>query len=86
MWDQPYGIKLNGKIINNICYADDTVILTDNHQDLKQLLQKSDETGGVYDLRTNVRKDKWMMITKQFHGLVLTINKENIVTVIRFNR
>ena len=34
----PEGIKLNGKTINNIRYADDTVILASSLEDLQTLL------------------------------------------------
>lgn len=34
------GIKLNGELINNIRYADDTAILANDTEDLQLLLQK----------------------------------------------
>ena len=39
----PEGIKINGKTIHNIRYADDTVILASSLEDLQTLLEKMKE-------------------------------------------
>ena len=38
--DDNYGIKIGGQIISNLRYADDTVILADNHEDICLLWNK----------------------------------------------
>ena len=40
----PKGIKINGETINNIRYADDTVILASSLEDLQTLLEKINAT------------------------------------------
>lgn len=42
------GIKVNGENINNIRYADNTVLLTDRIKELQELLSKVDQTSDEY--------------------------------------
>ena len=42
------GIKINTETINNIRYADDTVILATSLEDLQTLLEKINETSVKY--------------------------------------
>ncbi|KAG1657856.1 Retrovirus-related Pol polyprotein from type-1 retrotransposable element R2 [Nymphon striatum] len=59
------GILVGGTIINNFRYADDTVILADNEEDLKNLVsiikKKSEEVG----LKMNVKKTKAIVLTNK---------------------
>lgn len=34
------GIMINGRRLNHLCYANDIVIITDNPEDLKTMLEK----------------------------------------------
>ena len=60
----PEGIKINGKTINNIKYADDTVILASSPEDLQTLLEKINATSVKYGLNLNTSNTKYMTISK----------------------
>ena len=54
------GIKIVGRNINNLIYADDTTLLAENEEELKRLLMKvkgKNEKGG---LKLNIPKTKIM--------------------------
>jgi len=56
--DQP-GIKIAGRNINNLRYADDTTLMAENEEELKGLLrvkEESEEAG----LKVNIQKTKIM--------------------------
>ncbi|RZF44527.1 hypothetical protein LSTR_LSTR002300 [Laodelphax striatellus] len=58
------GIKINGIPINNLRYADDTVLLAENIEDLQRMLNNviiASEEGG---LSLNAKKTKYMVFTK----------------------
>ena len=58
------GVKVNGKIINNIRYADDTVLLAETLDDLQGLLDQVVKTSEKRGLTLNTKKTKFMTITK----------------------
>ena len=52
------GIKIAGRKINNLRYADDTTLMAENEEELKSLLMKEEsEKGG---LKLNIQKTKIM--------------------------
>ena len=51
----PEGIEINGETINNIRYADDTVILASSLEDLQTLLEKINATSVKYGLNLNLK-------------------------------
>ena len=55
------GVVVNGSIINNIRYADDTVILATSMDDLQTLLDSISEESNAMGLHLNVKKKKWMV-------------------------
>lgn len=62
--DQDIGIKINGTAINNLRYADDTVILAGTHEELQTLLDRIVAVSKEYGLSLNINKTKYMLITK----------------------
>ena len=54
------GIKIAGRNINNLRYADDTILMTENEEDLKSLLMKVKEESEKVDLKLNIQKTKIM--------------------------
>lgn len=62
--DQDMGIKINGMTINNLRYADDTVILAGTHEDLQTLINRMVTVSEEYGLSLNISKTKYMLITK----------------------
>ena len=52
------GIKIAGRNINNLRYADDTTLMAESEEELKSLLMKEEsEKGG---LKLNIKKTKIM--------------------------
>ena len=54
------GIKIAGKNINNLRYADDTTLMAESEEELKSLLMKVKEESEKVGLRFNIQKPKIM--------------------------
>ena len=54
------GIKIAGKNINNLRYADDTTLMAESEEELKSLLMKMKEEGEKVGLKLNIQKMKIM--------------------------
>ena len=54
------GIKIAGRNINNLRYADDTTVMAENEEELKSLLMKVKEESEKVGFKLNVRKTKIM--------------------------
>ena len=54
------GIKIAGKNINNLRYADDTTLLAESEGELKSLLMKVREESEEFGLKLNIQKTKIM--------------------------
>ena len=52
------GIKIAGRNINNLRYADDTTFLAESEEELKSLLMKVKEEGEKGGLKLNIQKTK----------------------------
>ena len=52
------GIKIAGRNINNLRYADDTTLLAESKQELKSLLMKVKEKSEKVGLKLNIQKTK----------------------------
>ena len=52
------GIKIAGKNINNLRYADDTTLMTESEDELKSLLMKVKEESEKVGLKLNIPKTK----------------------------
>ena len=51
-------IKITGRNINNLRYADDTAIIAENEEELKSLLMKVKEESELFGLKLNIQKTK----------------------------
>ena len=60
MENSQVGIKIAGRNINNLRYADDTTIMADNEKELKSLLMKVKEESEKVGLKLNIQKVKIM--------------------------
>ena len=78
------GIKIAGKIINNLRYADDTTLMAENEEELKSLLMKVKEKSEKVGLKLNIQKTKimasgpitsWQIDGKQCQPLFLGCSK-----------
>ena len=54
------GIKIAGRNINNLRYADDTTVMAENEEDLKSLLMKVKKESEKVGLKLNIQKTKIM--------------------------
>ena len=54
------GIKIAGRNINNLRYADDTTLMAESEEELKSLLMKMKEKSEKVDLKLNIQKTKIM--------------------------
>ena len=54
------GIKINGRNINNLRYADDTTLMAENEEELTSLLMKVKEESEKAGLKLNIQNMKIM--------------------------
>ena len=54
------GIKIAGRNINNLRYADDTTLMAESEEELKRLLMKVKEESKKVSLKLNIQKTKIM--------------------------
>ena len=54
------GIKIAGRNINNLRYADDTTLMAESEEKLKSLLMKVKEENEKVGLKLNIQKTKIM--------------------------
>ena len=56
------GIKIAGRNINNLRYADNTTLIAESEEELKSLLMKVKEESEKVGLKLNIQKTKIMAI------------------------
>ena len=54
------GIKIAGRNINNLRYADDITLMAENEEELKNLLMKVKDESGKVGLKLNIKKTRIM--------------------------
>ena len=54
------GIKISRRNINNLRYADDTILMAESEEELKSGLMKVKEESGNVGLKLNIQKTKIM--------------------------
>ena len=55
------GIKISGRNINNLRYADDTTLMAESEEELKKLLMKVKEESEKVGLKLNIQKTHGIM-------------------------
>ena len=75
------GIKISGRNINNLRYADDTTLLAESEEELKSLLMKGKEESEKVGLKLNIQKTKIMASS---HITSWQIDEETVETVSDF--
>ena len=58
--EEQTGIKISGRNINNLRYADNTTFMAESEEELKSLLMKVKEESEKVDLKLNIQKTKIM--------------------------
>ena len=62
------GIKIAGRSINNLRYADDTTLMAESEEELKSLLMKVKEESEKVGIKFNIHKTKIMASGSSLHG------------------
>ena len=75
------GIKISGRNINNLRYADDTILMAESEEELKSLLMRVKEESEKVGLKSNIQKTKIMA-----SGAIASweIDRETVETVSDF--
>ena len=76
------GIKIAGRNINNLRYADDTILMAQSEEELKSLLMKVKEESEKVGLKLNIQKSK-IMASSPITSC--QIDGETMETVTEFN-
>ena len=62
------GIKIAGRNINNLIYADDTILMTESKEELKSLLMNVKEKSEKAGLKLDVQKMRIRALVPSLHG------------------
>ena len=62
------GIKIAGRIINNLRYADDTTLMAESKEELRSLLMKVKEESENASLNFNIQKQSSWHLIPSLHG------------------
>ena len=60
--EEQIGIKIVGRNINNLRYADDTTLMTESEEELQSHFMKVKEESEKVDLKLNIQKTKIMAL------------------------
>ena len=61
-------IKIAGRNINNLRYADDTTLMEESEEELKSLLVKVKEESEKVGLKLNIKKQRSWHLVPSLHG------------------
>ena len=61
------GIKIAGRNINNLRYADDTALMAESEEELKSLLMKGKEESEKIGLKLNIQKIRSLYPVPSLH-------------------
>ena len=80
------GINISGNIVNNLRYADDTVLIADNEQDLQNIVDTIHRQSKEFGLDMNVKKTKTMAISRkaEIPRVSITVNNNILEQVKEF--
>ena len=62
------GIKIAGRNINNLIYADNTTVMAESEEELKGLLMKVKEESEKAGLKLNIQKIRSWHLVPSLHG------------------
>ena len=81
LYESQTGIQISGRNINNLRYADDTTLMAESEEELKNLLMKVKEESEKTGLKSNIQK---MKITAYGPITLWQIDGETVETVTDF--
>ena len=67
--DAQAGIKIAGRNINNLRYADDSTLVAESKEELKRLVMKVKEERERADLKLNIEKTKITASSLSLYGI-----------------
>ena len=62
------GVKIAGRHMNNLRYADDTILMAESEEELKSLLMKAKEDSEKVGLKLNIQKTRSWYSVPSLHG------------------
>ena len=62
------GIKIAGRNINNLRYADDTTLMAESEEEIKSFLRKVKEESEKVGLKLNIQRTEIMASVPSLHG------------------
>ena len=62
------GIKIAGRNINNLSYADDTTLMAESKEEIKSLLMKVKEQSEKASLKLNIQNLRSWHLVPSLHG------------------
>ena len=62
------GIKIAGRNINNLSYADDTTLMAESKEEIKSLLMKVKEQSEKVSLKLNIQNLRSWHLVPSLHG------------------
>jgi len=68
MDEEQAGIKIAGRNINNLRYADDTTLMAESKEELKSLLMKVKEESEKAGLKLSIEKTRSWHLVPSLHG------------------
>ena len=66
--------KIGGKIINQVRFADETVIITKTQEQLQDMLNRLVDTGRKYGMEINIDKSQVMRVSSSNESLEIKVN------------
>ena len=85
MEDIDEGVKVGGKLLRDIRFADDQAVVADSEKGLQEIMDKLVEVGRKYDMEINVKKTKTMRMSKRDGSVVnIVIEGKNVEQVKKF--
>ena len=62
------GLKIARRNINNLIYADDTTLMAESDEELKNLLMEVKKQSGKAGLTLNIKKNRSWHLVSSLHG------------------
>ena len=62
------GIKIAGRNIDNLRYADDITLMAESEEELKSLVMKVKEENEKFGLKLNIQKSRSWHLVPSLHG------------------
>ena len=77
------GIKIAGRDINNLKYTDDTTLMSESKEELKNLLMKMKEESDKAGLKVNIQNAKTMDGIQSHHFMALFLEPKSFLTTLQ---